>query len=210
MAGADPVATAIRATLLYISTSPYTHNALISELRHHNLLSPSSSFSTIPYSILRTLPYFNAVIRESLRLFPPFLGITEKVVPLIGAMTPDGRFLPPGTTVGVSLTALLRDEEVFGFDAQAYRAERWIHASEGERARMERSVELVFSGGRYGCLGRDVGTMQIAKVVVELVRRFEVGVGNCMGCGRGMSEMGCVMGIWVQKGVWAVLRERGE
>ena len=167
MAGADPVATAIRASLLYTLTNPQVHSRLMSEIES---LKTSPLDSLIPYKTLRTLPYLSAVIKESFRIFPPFVGILEKEVPPAGDYTPDGRFLPGGTFVGASLVAILRDTSVFGPDAQIFRPERWLQCSDMERLLMERSLELVFSGGRYTCLGKDVAIMEIYKVIFELLR----------------------------------------
>ena len=210
MAGADPVATAIRAALLYVSSNSHISTSLQAEFSKHGLLSSQSHHTILPYRSLRTLPYLTAVIREALRLFPPYVGLTEKVVPKGGATTPDGRHIPAGTTIGVSIMALLRDPKVFGADVDVFRPERWILADETARAGMERSTELVFSAGRYGCLGKEVGLMQVFKIVGECLRRWSVSSADCMSMGPGMGEEGKAMGIWVQKGVWATFRALEE
>ena len=200
MAGADPVATAIRVSILYVLTNPHIYNHLMSELRSLDLL---SSASIILYKELRKLPYFSATIKESLRIFPPFVGLMEKQVPLGGDYTPDGRFITGGTTVGASIVALLRNASVFGPDAEIFRPERWIECSEVEKLRMEQSVDLVFSSGRYTCLGKEVAMMEIYKVVFELFRRFQISIVDPLKPWESMA-----MGIFVQKEMWLRFEER--
>lgn len=127
----------------------------------------------------------------------------EKVVPRTGAYTTDNRYLPPGTLVGANMRALLRDEGVFGADAECFRPERWLEARDEEKVRMERSLELVFSGGRYTCLGKEVAIMEIYKVVVEVARRIEVEIVDPTRVWESVA-----MGIFVQKGMWVRFSER--
>lgn len=200
MAGADPVATAVRVNLLYTLTNPHVYNTLLAELQAHNLL---SSNSMIPYSTLRNLPYLSAVVKESFRIFPPYVGTAEKMVPTGGIYAPDGRFIPAGTVIGSNILAILRDRDTFSADAEAFRPERWLECSEEERMKMERSVDLVFSGGRYTCLGKEVAVLEIFKTFFELFRRFEMSIVDPL---RPWDSV--AMGIFVQKEMWMRFEER--
>lgn len=145
-------------------------------------------------------------LRHHQRIVPhisSFCWFDGKVVPQTGAYTPDNRYLPPGTLVGANMRALLLDEDVFGVDAECFRPERWLEARDEEKARMERSLELVFSGGRYTCLGKEVAIMEIYKVVVEIVRRFEMEIVDPTRVWE--SE---AMGIFVQRRMWVRFSER--
>lgn len=201
MAGADPVATAIHVNILYVLTNPLIYIRLMSELRSQGLL---SSASIVTYREIRTLPYLSAIIKESFRIFPQFVGLMEKQVPPGGDHTPDGRFLPGGTIIGASIVALLRDISVFGPDVETFRPERWLHCSEAEKLRMEQSVDLVFSGGRYTCLGKEVAIMEIYKVVFELFRQFQISIVDPLKPWESVA-----MGIFVQKEMWLRFEERG-
>ncbi|KAK7454238.1 major facilitator superfamily transporter [Colletotrichum acutatum] len=105
----------------------------------------------------------------------------------------NGAFIPGGTRVGWSSWAMFRRQDVFGEDASEFRPERWL-VGESEREEeddeeeeggsmgsaekklreMEATIDLVFSYGRYQCLGRPVALMQLNKVFLELLRRFEL------------------------------------
>lgn len=86
--------------------------------------------------------------------------------------------VPGGTNVGWSARAVLRDKEVFGEDAEVFSPARWLEradSKEGNRdgeterlGRMERTVELVFGQGKWGCLGKPISLLEINKVLVEV------------------------------------------
>ena len=168
MAGADPVGTAIRVNILYTTTNSRIYNRLMTEFAAYGLLTPASLTSLVSYDTLRRLPYLSAVIKESFRIHPPYVGLLEKTVPEGGDFLPDNRFLPAGTLVGSDIWAIQRDATVFGPDAEIFRPERWLECGSEQRSSMERTVELCFSSGRYTCLGKEVAVMEIYKAVAEV------------------------------------------
>ena len=169
MAGADPVGTAIRVSILYTTTNPRISNRLMAEFQAHGLLSHASSLTdVVSYDTVRKLPYLSAIIQESFRIHPPYVGLLEKTVPEGGDYLPDGHFLPAGTLVGSNIWAIQRDRTIFGDDADTFRPERWLDCEPEQRNSMERTVELCFSSGRYTCLGKEVAVMEIYKAVAEV------------------------------------------
>ena len=172
MAGADPVGTAIRVSILYTTTNPRISNRLIAELDAHGLLTSTSLPDVVSYDTVRKLPYLTSIIQESLRIHPPYVGLLEKSVPQAGDYLPDGRFLPAGTLIGSNIWAIQRDRTIFGDDAETFRPERWLECESEQRSAMERTVELCFSSGRYTCLGKEVAVMEIFKAVAEVILRL--------------------------------------
>ena len=126
------------------------------------------------------LPYLQAVIKEGLRMFPPSVGHNYKQVPPAGA-TVCGYPLPGGTQVGVNVLKMMRDPGMFGQDAEVFRPERWLEASARDpdkHREMAATVELAFGHGKFRCLGRAIAAMELNKVFVELLRRFDFAVVN--------------------------------
>jgi len=184
LAGSDTTATAIRATMLYIITTPRIYTALQSEIdlaiRSGKISAPVTSAESLAH-----LPYLQAVIFEGLRYHHPFNGFPFKLVPPEGD-TIDGRFVPGGTRIAPSYTTFTRLKSVFGEDADVFRPERWLPSRwragtgagveelewkgrEKEKvAEMRRTVDLVFGYGRFGCAGRYVAFMELNKVFVEV------------------------------------------
>ncbi|KAK2000903.1 cytochrome P450 [Colletotrichum falcatum] len=175
IAGSDSTATAIRMTMLCLLTAP----AALNRLRQEIATGIAKGFISSPIrdAEARQLPYLQAVIREGLRLYPPSTGLNYKQVAKGGTHL-CGHFLPEGTQLGVNIQKLMRSKETFGPDADIFRPERWLEAAEdGERFReMTSVVDLAFGHGRFQCLGKTIAAMELNKVFVELLRRFDFAV----------------------------------
>ncbi|OHW98813.1 cytochrome P450 [Colletotrichum incanum] len=170
LAGSDTTATAIRATILHIITNPQVTATLRAEIDSTNLSRPVVSDAEA-----REMPYLQAVIKEGLRIFPPVVGQMSKEVSNGGAGdTFKGVHLPEGTRIGYCAWGIFRRSEIWGPDSHSFRPERWLEA-DAERLRlMEGTLELVFGYGRWQCLGRNVALMELNKVFVELLERFDL------------------------------------
>lgn len=84
----------------------------------------------------QNLPYFQACLKEAMRVRPAVgLNIT-RLVPPEGAEL-DGKRFPGGITLAVNGWVLHRDTATFGEDAEVYRPERWLEDVEDAK-RMER------------------------------------------------------------------------
>jgi cytochrome P450 len=172
LAGSDTTATAIRATTLHIITNPRVSPALFSEIHSAGLTSRPWN-SIILDAEARNLPYLQAVIKEGLRIHPPAVGLVSKSVPASGD-TYKGVYLPPGTKIGNCIWGVMRDKSVWGENADEFRPERWLESKGDKLREMESTLELIFGLGRWQCLGRNVALMELNKVFVELLRRFEL------------------------------------
>ncbi len=92
----------------------------------------------VTYYEAQKMPYFQACMREALRMHPAVGQLLERVVPKGGA-TIDDIQLPPGTIVGINPWVAARDEAVYGYDADVFRPERWIDADEQRLKLMDRN-----------------------------------------------------------------------
>ncbi|KAK4227400.1 putative cytochrome P450 E-class, group IV [Podospora fimiseda] len=173
IAGSDTTATALRATMLFLMTTPSVYQKLKKEID-----STKTKGKVVSTEEAVESGYLQGCILEGLRLFPPFTGIPFKVVPKEGDWTSDGKFIPPGTRVTPSIWATGRLKEVFGEDADLFKPERWILTKdtkeERERlAEMRRVAEMVFGYGRWGCAGKVIAFMELNKFFFELFRHFD-------------------------------------
>ncbi|EMT71918.1 Pisatin demethylase [Fusarium odoratissimum] len=114
----------------------------------------------------RKLPYLQAVIQEGLRIKAPAAGPLFKQVPPQGDEI-DGKFIPGGTQIGQSPFAVYHSKEIFGQDASLFSPERWINADPAKYEAMAEVVSLVFSTGKYQCLGKPVAFIELNKIFVE-------------------------------------------
>ena len=90
----------------------------------------------ISWNEAQNLPYFQACLKEAMRVRPAVGLNIARLVPPEGAEV-DGQVFPGGVTIAVNGWVLHRDKATFGEDAGVYRPERWRGDAE-EAKRMER------------------------------------------------------------------------
>jgi cytochrome P450 len=165
MAGSDNVAGLIRMTLLFLINNPAAYRKLREEIDQRCGVEDDSF--PIKHTDAKSMPYLQAVIRESLRVFPPVPGSLHKRVPKGGA-TICGYSVPEGTQVGHNLYSIATSREIWGDDAEVFRPGRWFEFDEPRLREMRGIVDLCFGHGRYECLGKTIGLMETSKVLVEV------------------------------------------
>lgn len=173
MAGSDTTATAIRSTLLHVITTPRVLLKLRQEI---STAAPSAPVITDREA--RQMPFLQAVIKEGLRIFPPVAGLMAKQAPPEGHRW-KGRFIPPGTRVGSCAWGIFRREDIWGQDAKEFRPERWLESEPGKLTEMEGTLELIFSYGRWQCLGRPIALIELNKIFVQVWPFFFPGLPRC-------------------------------
>ncbi|KAI0120338.1 cytochrome P450 [Hypoxylon sp. NC0597] len=173
VAGTDSTATGIRMTLLLLVTNPVAYEKLKSEI--DDAIAKGRISSPIKDTEARQLPYLQAVIKEGLRTFPVVTATFFKKVPK-GGDTINGYFIPEGTEIGHNVLGIMRAKKYWGEDADVFRPERWLEADEETAGMMTGVIETLWGAGRYKCLGRAIAQIELNKVFVELLRRFDFSV----------------------------------
>lgn len=185
LAGADTTATVIRATILYVSTCPSVLSSLQAEIDSYvssKSTSKSSSDSSTLQNIIRDweareLPYLQAVIKESMRIWAPVTGLMTKVSPpegdyidvdINGIGSAEKVFIPGGTLIGWASFGVQRNKAVFGVDAEVFQPERWLTDDTEKLAYMQKVVDLNFGYGKYQCLGRPIAWIELNKCIFEV------------------------------------------
>ncbi|HVA72703.1 MAG TPA: cytochrome P450 [Candidatus Limnocylindrales bacterium] len=112
-----------------------------------------------------SLPYLDAVIRESLRLYPPAYLIARAAVEPFDL---GGYSFPAGTTVLMSQWVMHRDPRYFP-EPLAFCPERWL---DGLAARLPAHAYFPFGGGPRRCIGQGFAMMEAAIVAGTLAQRF--------------------------------------
>ena len=175
IAGSDTSASTIRAVMLHTLTNASSYRRLQAEI--DDGIAGGTISSPVTDAEARQLPYLQAAIKEGLRILPPASGSNFKSVPAGGDILA-GKFIPAGTQIGSSYLSIQHSTDIFGPDAELFRPERWLDASEdpARLAHMASTVDLVFHYGKYKCLGQNVALMEFNKVFVELLRRFDFSI----------------------------------
>lgn len=171
-AGADTTAIVLAGIMFYLVRHPDVHARLTEEVR----AAFDGAEAITPGRRLQSCEYLRAVINEGLRTTPPVgAELAREVLP--GGAVIDDRFFPAGVTVSTSPFALGRNEDVFP-EPSKFRPERWIvdkktGVTEESVQRSERAI-AAFSAGSRGCIGKNLGWMEMSLVLANLVYHFEM------------------------------------
>lgn len=161
LTGYDTTSCAVTWTLYLLAQHPAARAALIAELR------AELGDRDPDMADLGALDYLDAVVKESLRLYPtgPF-GFRVAREPV----TLGGWDLPRGTILVFSPWVTHRIASVFPEPA-AFKPERFL----GERS-YPRGAYIPFGLGARSCVGATFSTLQIKTVIAMILRRFRLEV----------------------------------
>ena len=113
------MATLLNGALFHLLMNDSTLQILLAELH-----SAFPSRTGVTMAAVNTLPYLNAVLEESLRVYPPSAHSHARIVPRGGA-TICGMVVPEGTSVGVATLAAHLSESNWK-EPLAFKPERWL------------------------------------------------------------------------------------
>ncbi len=116
---------------------------------------------------LPRLPYAEAIVKESMRLYPPAYAIGREAVAdcVVG-----GYSIPARATIYFSPWVLHRDGRWFD-EPETFRPERWL---DGSTARLPKYVYIPFGGGPRVCIGERFAMMEAVLVLVTILRGFRL------------------------------------
>ncbi|KAI1632883.1 cytochrome P450 [Biscogniauxia mediterranea] len=168
-AGHDTTAPAISWTCYLLSKHLSWQDALRKEVSEAlNMAGDESNLD----ARLEQLPILNAVISETIRLYPT---IPDSPRVAIKDTTIMGQPVPSGTHVLIPIWLVNRSPDVWGPDAQEFKPERWIEKGKRNNTGGARSNYdfMAFSHGPRNCIGQFVARAEMRCVIAALVRRFE-------------------------------------
>lgn len=112
---------------------------------------------------LSTVPLLLAIVKESLRLHPPAGFTLPRAIP-DGGRTLCGKYLPAGTTVGMSAWCVHANEKFWGKDTLEFKPERWLDPVSAQKLE---AYGMSFGQGARGCLGKSIALVQLAKARIS-------------------------------------------
>ncbi|KAL0567122.1 hypothetical protein V5O48_014867 [Marasmius crinis-equi] len=193
IAGHETTANALSWTLLELSKRPEIQEKLREEIRHkeREIAAEERPETGFTAENLESLPYLNAVVKESLRYHPVVVrlqkaALMDDCLPLSESikMKHGGEInelpVPKGTKVMISVAAYNRSEAIFGEDAHDFRPERWLEQNESGLNRKKGASTagvysnlMTFSVGARSCIGWRFAVFELQAFLVELIRNFE-------------------------------------
>ncbi|GKZ71480.1 hypothetical protein AnigIFM60653_007967 [Aspergillus niger] len=160
LAGFHTTQNALCATIYFVLTHPEAHAKLISELQ-----AAFASPEDVSGDVAANLPYLNAIITESLRLYPPVPLGGPRVSP--GAYV-DGTYIPAGTEICTSLFALHHNPEYFN-EPYEFIPERW---TDPESTDKKEAVQPFLVGSR-SCVAKYFAKQMMQLTLASFFLEYE-------------------------------------
>ncbi|KAH7927912.1 cytochrome P450 [Leucogyrophana mollusca] len=183
VAGSDTTSTTLSSLFWFLLSNPSAYHRLQAEVDKY--FPPGENALDTTHH--QQMSYLNAVINETLRLFPPVLSGSQRG----GAKGNNGKvvgpyFLPAGTSAFVHSYSLHRDPRNFSPMPDNFWPERWL--SPEERSTLVSSDSkgldkvpfihntaafLPFSFGPANCVGKNLAYQEMRTVVCLMMQRLE-------------------------------------
>ncbi|KAJ5287205.1 cytochrome protein [Penicillium angulare] len=175
IAGSDTTAITLSAIMYYLLRTPHVHCRLRREI--DEFTSQNRCSERITFKESQEMPYLQAVIREALRMHTATGLPLWREVPSGGAEI-NGYFIPQGSAIGINTWVAHYDEEFFP-DAKSFIPERWIEGiTDAEQLRKMNEMYMPFGLGGRTCLGKHISTLEIYKLIPQLIRDFDFELEN--------------------------------
>ncbi|KAJ7729174.1 cytochrome P450 [Mycena metata] len=179
-AATDTTSSSLNRLLHIIAQNPDIQDKLRAEILSYP--------ETMDHDTIVGLPYLDAVIRETMRLYPPVTpaitrqAVEDTVMPLSKPVTGvDGTIMdtikvPKGTICYVAIGASNHDKQVWGEDALEFRPERWVNGKAESVTTKLCGVygnTMTFIGGGRSCIGFKFSQLEMKVVLCVLLRAFK-------------------------------------
>lgn len=158
-----------------LSLHPQARSRLVEE--HNKVLGSSieqaaSRISETPH-LLNQLPYTLAVIKETLRLYPP-ASSTRNGEPGFTVSTPDGRQCPTeGFLVWSNSVAIHRNPDCWP-QPNDFLPQRWLVDKDDPLFPATKGAWRAFEHGPRNCIGQELAVLEVRLILALTVREFTV------------------------------------
>ncbi|KAI0401942.1 cytochrome P450 [Xylaria palmicola] len=162
LAGAETIATFF-AGATYFLLKP--ENSAIWDKLCQEVRGRYSSYEEINSVSAQKLPYLQAVISESLRIYPPAAHGFPRRSP---GTHIDGHWVPEGVEMFTSPYTITHDAKYFPEPYQ-FQPERWLDPA----SKSVKAASQPFSLGPRGCVGQNFAMMEINQILAKMVFRYD-------------------------------------
>ncbi|KAF7980603.1 hypothetical protein HWV62_37374 [Athelia sp. TMB] len=182
IAGSDTTSTVLSSLFWFIMTNPAIYSRLQAEI--DSVFPPGEDALNVAKHI--HMNYLNAVINETLRLLPPVLSGSQRVVERgSGAATFGSHVIPEGTAVFSHFYSIQRDARYFSPLPETFWPDRWLPQPErtspfGPAYKgpldvvTDRTAFTPFSFGPSICVGKSLALQELRMVVCLMLQTFDM------------------------------------
>ena len=171
IAGSDTVATTLALALFELAHHPETQAAVVAELDAAGLLGAAARGAPPPPGVvLEELPMLSAVIKETLRMYPPApstgrLALGDDVV--------GGYFIEAGTQVVIDLYNMHRSERYWPRPDE-WLPDRWLSQHAATLGPTRADAYAPYGVGARACIGKVFANVELHYVLARVLSRLEV------------------------------------
>src|SRR6266496_1158431 len=166
IAGYDTTAITISYTVHNLARNPECQEKLLQEI--NNTLAANN---VIGYDEVKPMKYLDAVVQESLRLFPPGVRI-ERRAEEDYELGDTGITVPKGMVVGVPVYALHRDPEQYP-EPESFKPERFLPEN---RDSHHPFAHLPFGDGPRNCVAKRMALMEVKLALFHTIKNYKFSV----------------------------------
>ncbi|KAK3335945.1 cytochrome P450 [Cercophora scortea] len=163
IAGSDTTAVSLTYLIWSVCSHKQVQERLVEEVR---TALPADDDDFADHDLTQ-LPYLNAVIEETLRLYSAAPSGLPRVVPAEGADL-SGYYFPPGVIVTSQAYSMHRAPETFP-DPYVFNPDRWL---DGNVTKNMRDSFMPFGGGSRVCIGLHLARMELRLASTLFFRNF--------------------------------------
>ncbi|KAJ5317205.1 hypothetical protein PENANT_c059G08193 [Penicillium antarcticum] len=166
LAGSETTAALLSGCTYYLLRNRDKYERLLREIR-----GAFNSLPMIKLTSLVELPYLNAVLTETMRVYPPIPSMLPRIVPEGGAIIND-KFVPENVSVSISLFSTFNAACHFK-KPESFIPERWLADSKG----FENDNKDAFQPYSYGprnCLGQHLANAEMRLLLAKFLWTFDM------------------------------------
>eukprot|EP01017_Pseudomicrothorax_dubius_P031669 TRINITY_DN4066_c0_g1_i4.p1 TRINITY_DN4066_c0_g1~~TRINITY_DN4066_c0_g1_i4.p1 ORF type:complete len:510 (-),score=94.21 TRINITY_DN4066_c0_g1_i4:80-1609(-) len=161
--GMDTTAHLVTVCIYYVLENPHVLNKILEEVQTH-----IPDHLKISIEDLKGMEYLEAVVKETLRLFPP----AAFLFPLIANQDHDigGIHIKKGTGLNIGI-GCLGIHPTYYQDPEVFRPERWLNPE--EVAKIDPFMNIPFSSGVHNCIGQHLSKIETKLIIIKFLKKFE-------------------------------------
>ncbi|KAF3766155.1 cytochrome P450 [Cryphonectria parasitica EP155] len=175
LAGHDTTSSALSFAYHLLGKHPAALRAIRTE--HDSVLGrdPSQARAALAANpqLLNQLPYTSAVIKESLRLFPPVATVRMGSDDFFLVHPETGQRFPTTEMMLLSCHIAAHRDPDFWPRPDEFVPERWL-AREGDALHVRKNAFRPFELGPRGCIGQELAQLELRAILAMTIREFEI------------------------------------
>ncbi|OKL56912.1 hypothetical protein UA08_07745 [Talaromyces atroroseus] len=201
VAGSETTATLLSGAIFYLLQNPESMTRLSCEVREEFPNKDDITMRSVTVS--GKLPYMDAVIKESFRCYPPVPSTLPRITGSEGAII-DGRYVPPGISVGVHQWSAYHSSSNFA-SPDTFDPDRWLPEAPQKYHGDDKAVLQPFTIGPRQCIGKGLAYLEIRSVLARMMWHFEIELDEES---RGWMDDAREFALWDKPPLWVRLKHR--